>query len=87
MRERNRDRDNFIASDFIESAIDQRRNAHFLGAIRTGLQCVRFHPLDAYYYKPLAYGLLPPRWLERLRRHTPRQRGHNTAGLKIATHD
>ncbi|MEQ8845216.1 MAG: glycosyltransferase family A protein [Phycisphaerales bacterium] len=74
VKERNRDRDNFIASDFIESAIDQRRDGNLLGALRTGLQCAAFHPLDPYYYKPLLYGLLPPGMLGRLRRHTPRQR-------------
>ncbi len=78
MKERNRDRDNFIASDFIESAIDQRRDGKLISAIRTGLQCIAFHPLDPYYYKSLLYGLLPPTMLTRLRRHTPRQRQLHT---------
>ncbi len=74
MKERNRDRDNFIASDFIDSALDQRRTGNMRGAIVTGLQCAAFHPLDPYYYKPLLYGLMPIRMLDGLRRHSPRQR-------------
>lgn len=76
MKERNRDRDNFIASDFIESAIDQRRAGSLRGALLTGLQCAAFHPLDPYYYKPLLYGLAPGRVLDGLRKHAPRQRRH-----------
>lgn len=74
MKERHRDLDNFIASDFIESAIDQRRAGHLRGALLTGLQCAAFHPLDPYYSKPLVYGLMPDRILEKLRGFTRRKR-------------
>jgi glycosyltransferase involved in cell wall biosynthesis len=73
-RERNRDRDNFIASDFIESALDQRRAGDLSGALKTGLRCVMFQPLDLYYYKPLVYGLLPSTFLRPLRGLKPLRR-------------
>jgi hypothetical protein len=52
--------DNNIAAHFIKSAMDQRRARHYLGALRTGIECVRLHPLDPHYYKALIYAVFSP---------------------------
>ena len=53
------DYDNNIATQFMESVIDQRREGHFISAIYTGLQCASLHPLVLHYQKALIYSILP----------------------------
>lgn len=60
--------DNNLAAQFIQSALDQRRERRRLGAVRTGLQCARLHPLDPHYHKALIYALSPWWLIRRLRR-------------------
>jgi glycosyltransferase involved in cell wall biosynthesis len=60
--------DNDIASVFVVSVLSQRQARRWWGAVRTGLQCARLHPLDPYYYKALAYAVVPARLLRILRR-------------------
>lgn len=58
--------DNGVASDFLESAIDLRREGRWLQAVSNGLFCIRLCPFDIHYYKALLYALLPVnlrRWL------------------------
>ncbi len=67
-RPRNRDLDNNLAAHFMESAVDSRRRGEVAEALRTGLTCARMHPLDPYYYRALAYALLPQAFVGSLRR-------------------
>jgi glycosyltransferase involved in cell wall biosynthesis len=64
---RNSMSDNNIAAYFINSVLDQRRANHRAGAIKTGWECVRLHPLDPHYYKALIYALVSPRIVDYLR--------------------
>lgn len=59
--------DNNIAAHLMESAIDQRGSGKFWGAVSTGLFSAALHPFDTHYYKPLAYSLVPPAFVSRLR--------------------
>ena len=60
LRSKNSVLDNNIAAHFISSVLDQREKNHRLGALRTGLECVRLHPMDTHYYKALVYALVSP---------------------------
>jgi glycosyltransferase involved in cell wall biosynthesis len=60
--------DNSLYVHFIESVVDQRRAGKRLGALRTGLQCLRLEPLHPHYYKALVYALIPNRLGKSLRR-------------------
>lgn len=62
--------DNNIAAYFIESTLDQCRAGHRINALRTGLECVRIHPLDPHYYKALVYSALPITAIELIRRRS-----------------
>jgi len=53
------DYDNNLAAQFIESVIDQKRESHFIYAVRTGLQCASLNPLVLHYQKALIYSVLP----------------------------
>lgn len=64
---RNRDRDNFVAIDFMESVADLRRTGRVAEAVATGLRCARLHPTDPYYLRALAYAVLPGAMVSRLR--------------------
>lgn len=66
-RSRNSVLDNNIASYFINSVLDQRSIGARSGALLTGLDCARMHPLDLHYYKALVYALAPAALLARLR--------------------
>jgi glycosyltransferase involved in cell wall biosynthesis len=70
--------DNDIASVFVTSVLSQRQAKRHWGAVRTGLDCARLHPLDPYYYKALMYALVPVRLLRLIRRSL----GVRTAGAK-----
>ncbi|MEO6434596.1 MAG: glycosyltransferase family 2 protein [Tepidisphaeraceae bacterium] len=56
---KNRDYDNNLAARFVESVLCLRRAGRRMEAAMTGLKSAAIHPLDPYYYKPLAYSLLP----------------------------
>ena len=58
-RRRNRDLDNNLAAEFMESVLDLREHRRLLEAVQTGLACARLHPLDPHYLKALVYSLLP----------------------------
>jgi glycosyltransferase involved in cell wall biosynthesis len=66
-RSNNSLRDNDIASVFVVSVLSQRQTNRRWGAVRTGVQCARLHPLDLYYYKALVYALVPARLLRFIR--------------------
>ena len=59
--------DNDIAAVFAMSALSQRQTNHRWGAVRTGVQCARLHPLDPYYYKALVFAVVPDRLLRSIR--------------------
>jgi glycosyltransferase involved in cell wall biosynthesis len=63
--------DNNIAAHFISSVRDQRRANYQLAALRTGLECIRLHPMDPHYYKALVYALVSPRIVGYVRREFP----------------
>ncbi len=44
---------------FMESVLDLRRASRSREALKTAFACLRLHPCDPYYYKPLAYFLAP----------------------------
>jgi glycosyltransferase involved in cell wall biosynthesis len=43
----------------MESVVQQRLCGNWTNSLRTSLICLRLHPLDWYYYKPLVYSLIP----------------------------
>jgi glycosyltransferase involved in cell wall biosynthesis len=59
--------DNDVASVFVTSVLSQRKTNRRWGAVKTGWQCARLHPLDPYYYKALVYALAPARLLRLVR--------------------
>ncbi len=61
---RNAARDNNIASYFMESVLDQRRDGERLGAIATALRCSALHLADPHYHKALVYSLVPRPMIE-----------------------
>jgi glycosyltransferase involved in cell wall biosynthesis len=69
-RPRNKELDNNLAANFIESVIDLRSAGRVGSAIVTGLQCSRLHPFDFHYHKALAYAVMPRYMLKRLRTRT-----------------
>jgi hypothetical protein len=54
-----REQEHGIVSDFMESVLDLRRVGRFREATSTAFSCLRLHPCDPYYYKPLAYLMAP----------------------------
>jgi glycosyltransferase involved in cell wall biosynthesis len=48
-----------IVPHFMESVLDLRRAGRRQEALLTALACLRLHPCDIYYYKPLTYFLMP----------------------------
>jgi glycosyltransferase involved in cell wall biosynthesis len=66
-RSRNSVIDNDIAAVFVVSVLSQRQTRSRWGAVKTGLQCARLHPFDPYYYKALAYAVMPARVLRFIR--------------------
>lgn len=57
-----------VVPHFMESVLDLRRAGRFAEAASTAAFCLRIHPLDPYYYKPLAYLMAPFGMIERHRR-------------------
>jgi hypothetical protein len=43
----------------MESVLQLRKSGKFPEALRTAIICLRLHPLDWYYYKPLIYSMFP----------------------------
>lgn len=58
-RLRNKDKDNDLVGHFMMSLVGLRHRHRRLDAVRTALTCLRLHPLDPYYYKPLLYAFAP----------------------------
>jgi len=48
-----------IISVVIESIMDLKRTGKWLKALDAAWFCIRLHPLDPYYYKPLVCALMP----------------------------
>jgi hypothetical protein len=58
-RFQHRERETHIVPHFIESVLDLRRADRNTEALETAFACLRLHTCDPYYYKPLAYFLVP----------------------------
>ncbi|HUU18180.1 MAG TPA: glycosyltransferase family 2 protein [Sedimentisphaerales bacterium] len=58
-RFRHREMETHIVPHFMESVLDLRRADRSTEALKTAFACLRLHPFDPYYYKPLAYFLAP----------------------------
>ena len=58
-RFRHRERETHIVPHFMESVLDLRRAGRNRDALKAAFACLRLHPCDPYYYKPLAYFLAP----------------------------
>jgi len=58
-RFQHRGRETHIVPHFMESVLDLRRANRHTEALKTAFVCLRLHPCDPYYYKPLAYFLAP----------------------------
>jgi len=58
-RFRHREMETHIVPHFMESVLDLRRADRNTEALKTAFACLRLHPCDPYYYKPLAYFLAP----------------------------
>lgn len=56
-----------VVPHFMESVLDLRRVGRAAEALRAALFCLKLHPLDPYYYKPLAYFVAPFGVIERHR--------------------
>ncbi len=61
-----------VVPHFMESVLDLRRAGRAAEAMRTAMFCLRLHPLDPYYYKPLAYLVAPFGIIERYRHRRAR---------------
>ncbi|MHA2314387.1 MAG: glycosyltransferase family 2 protein [Candidatus Hermodarchaeia archaeon] len=58
-RFRHRELEMDVVPHFMESVLDLRRADRNREALKTAFACLRLHPCDPYYYKPLAYFLAP----------------------------
>jgi len=58
-RFRHRELEMDVVPHFMESVLDLRRADRNTEALKTAFACLRLHPWDPYYYKPLAYFLAP----------------------------
>lgn len=54
-----RERETGLVPHFMERVLDLRRAGRNWEALSTALACLRLHPCDLYYYKPLIYFLTP----------------------------
>jgi glycosyltransferase involved in cell wall biosynthesis len=63
-RIKNKHLDNDIVSHFMASTVDLRHAGNWGMAVNTAVRCLRLHPLDPYYYKPVAYALGPLRMID-----------------------
>ncbi len=58
-RFQHREMETHIIPHFMESVLDLRRADRNSEALKTAFACLRLHPCDPYYYKPLVYFLTP----------------------------
>jgi glycosyltransferase involved in cell wall biosynthesis len=58
-RFRHRETETHIVPHFMESVLDLRRADRNTEALKTAFACLRLHPCDPYYYKPMAYFIAP----------------------------
>lgn len=54
-----REMETHLVPHFMESVLDLRRADRKRKALKTAFVCLRLHPCDPYYYKPLVYFLAP----------------------------
>lgn len=54
-----REQETGLVSHFMESILDLRRAGRRWESLKTSFTCLKLHPLDFYYYKPLCYFLAP----------------------------
>lgn len=54
-----REQETGVVPHFMESVLDLRRSRRKWQALTTALACLRLHPCDPYYYKPLVYFFTP----------------------------
>jgi glycosyltransferase involved in cell wall biosynthesis len=73
------DKQHSLVSHFMQSVVDQRERGDGWDALRTAMHCVNLRPLSPYYYRPLAYALLP---LGLIRRYRRRRATTDGAGFK-----
>ena len=67
-----REEETGVVPHFMESVLDLRRAGRVGEALGTAVFCLRLHPIDPYYYKPLAYFFAPFGVIERHRRRRAR---------------
>jgi len=63
-RIKNRHLDNDVVSHFMASTVEQRHAGSWGAAMQTAVRCLALHPLDPYYYKPIAYAAAPLRIID-----------------------
>jgi glycosyltransferase involved in cell wall biosynthesis len=63
-RMKNRHQDNDIVSHFMTSTADLRHAGKWGAAVHVAVTCLALHPLDPYYYKPVAYAVAPLRMID-----------------------
>lgn len=56
---KHRQTDTHIVIHIMESVLDIKRAGNYWQSFKTTLICMRLHPLDPYYYKPLCYFFIP----------------------------
>jgi glycosyltransferase involved in cell wall biosynthesis len=56
---KHRDFDTQIVVHCMDSVLQLRRIGKFIEALKVATVCLRIHPFDWYYYKPLFYSVLP----------------------------
>jgi glycosyltransferase involved in cell wall biosynthesis len=59
-----REQETGLVPHFMESVLDLRRAGRDWDSLRTAVACLRLHPIDPYYYKPLCYFLAPLELIE-----------------------
>jgi glycosyltransferase involved in cell wall biosynthesis len=74
---KNRHLDNDLVSHFMASTVDQRRAGNWGAAVQAAVSCLALHPLDPYYYRPVAYAVAPLRVIDwyRARKSSRRAKG------------
>jgi len=59
-----------VVPHFMESVLDLRSAGRYWESLKTAFTCLKLHPLDLYYYKPLCYFLAP---MKLIRHHRSRK--------------
>jgi len=63
-----REKENGVIADFMQSVVDLKNTGQNLHALKTALACLKLHPCDPYYYKPLVYYFAPMLLIEYYRK-------------------